>query len=198
MILKKPYAFIIRHFRLIHLIALIPMLYLVTKTRGIVTFFADYVRNGYILSGNVMISNLSANYINIFMYIAIIMILIIFLILAFILQRKNKPTKFYTISILYYIALLVLLSFGIAVFQSIELDTLANTLARIIRDLLYIVYYSEYLFIIFTGIRGIGFNIKKFDFKGDIEDLKISSEDNEEFEFLVGKDSYKTKRTIRL
>ncbi len=197
MILKKPYAFIIKHFRIIHLIALIPMIYLLIRTRGIVSFFAEYVRNGYTLSGNIMLANLSASYINWFMYLAVFVILIIFLILAFILQYKNKPTRFYNISILYYFGIFILISLGLVIFQSIEADTLDNTLARVIRDLIYIIHYSEYIFIIFTAVRGVGFNIKKFDFKGDIEDLQISSEDNEEFEFLVGKDSYKTKRTIR-
>ncbi len=197
MVLKKPYAFIIKHFRIIHLICLLPMIYLIIKTRGIVSFFSDYVANNYALSGNVALGNLSASYINIFMYVAVILILAIFITLAFILQYKNKPTKFYSFAIIYYIAMFIFITLGLTIFQKIEADTLDNTLARIIRDFIFLVHYSQYFFVIFTAIRGIGFNIKKFDFKGDIENLEISSEDSEEFEFLVGKDNYKTQRTIR-
>lgn len=197
MILKKPYAFIIKHFRIIHLLLLIPMLYLVLKTRAIETFFIDYVNNGYQISGNIMLGSLSASYVNIFMYIAVILIIAVFVVVAFILQNKSKPTRYYSVGIIYYILVLVLLTVSLTVFQSIEADILDNTLANIIRDIAVVVHYSQYALIFYAFIRGIGFNIRKFDFKGDIEDLQISSEDSEEFEFLVGRDTYKTKRTIR-
>ena len=51
MIIKKPYAFIIKHFRLIHLLLLIPMFYLVTQTKEIITFFSEYVANDYLSAG---------------------------------------------------------------------------------------------------------------------------------------------------
>ena len=198
MIIKKPYAFIIKHFRLIHLLLLIPMIYLVIKTRGIITFFSDYVANNYRLSSGVdVLSSLASNYINIFMYLAVIIILIILIFLTIVLKRKNKPVRFYNISIIYYLALFVLITISFSVFKSIENDTLDAVFARIIRDLATIIHYSQYIFIIFMAVRGIGFNIKQFDFKSDLDELEISSEDNEEVEFLIGIDTYKTKRSIR-
>ncbi|MCM1053128.1 MAG: DUF4352 domain-containing protein [Ruminococcus sp.] len=197
MVLKKPYAFIIKYFRLIHLLTLIPMLYLVIKTHAIADFFRSYIASGYSFRFNDVLSNLASNYINILMYGSVILILGVFVTLSLVLQNKNKPTKYYNYSIVYYIGLFLLITACFNIFQMVEADTLNNTFARIIRDLTYIVYYSEYFFIIFTFVRGIGFNIKKFDFKSDLGDLEISSEDSEEFEFLVGIDTYKTKRTIR-
>jgi len=196
MILKKPYAFLIKHFRLIHLLLLIPMIYLVLETKGIVTFFSDYIKNEYHVT-NVILSNLASNYINLFMYLAIILIICILLTISLVLRKKDKPTKFYNISIVYYLIIFVILTTSFGIFTSIENDTLDNAFARIIRDLSYIIHYSEFIFIAFTFIRGIGFNIKQFNFKSDLEDLEINSEDSEEFEFLVGIDTYKTKRTIR-
>lgn len=197
MVLKKPYAFIIKHFRLIHLLLIIPMLYLLIKTRAIVSFFNNYVTSGYTFKYNDILSNLASSYINILMYVAVIIILLAFAILSLVLQNKNKPTKFYNYSIIYYIAFFILITYCFNVFEMVEADTLSNTFVRIFRDLTFLVYYSEYFFLIFTLIRGIGFNIKKFDFKSDLADLEISSEDSEEFEFLVGIDTYKTKRTVR-
>ncbi len=197
MILKKPYAFIIKHFRIIHLILLIPMIYLLTQTREIMVFFRDYVSNGYMVSSAIPLANLANNYVNIFMYISVVLILAIFIILAFVLQLKDKPTKYYGAGIIYYIAMFGLLTGAFVIFRMIENDTLDSTFARIIRDLCLIVHYSQYIIIIFTAVRGVGFNIKQFNFKSDIEDLKISAEDSEEFEFLVGRDTYKTKRNIR-
>ena len=198
MIIKKPYAFLIKHFRLIHLLLLIPMIYLVTQTREIVTFFSDYVSNNYTLSSfPEALSSLASNYINIFMYLAVIIIMVVLIILALVLQRKNKPTRFYKISIVYYLVMFILITVSFAIFKSIENDTLDPVLARLISDLSTIIHYSEYIFIIYTAVRGVGFNIKKFDFKSDLDELEINSEDSEEIEFLIGIDSDKVKRTFR-
>ncbi len=197
MILKKPYAFIIKHFRMIHLILLIPMLYLAFATRGIVTFFRDYVSNGYMVGANIVLSNLTSTYINIYIYLAIILILAILITLSLVLQNKSKPTRLYNMGILYYLGLFALITGCFVVFGMIENDTLDNTFARILRDLSMLIYYGQYIFIVYVLIRGVGFNIRQFNFKDDLEDLKISAEDSEEFEFLVGRDTYKTKRNIR-
>ncbi|CDF11869.1 unknown [Mycoplasma sp. CAG:776] len=198
MIIKKPYAFIIKHFRLIHLLLLIPMFYLVTQTKEIITFFSEYVANDYTLASSTdVLSSLASNYINIFMYIAVIVIMIVLIFLTIVLQRKEKPTKFYNISIVYYLVLFILITVNFAIFKAIENDTLDPVFARLIRDLAMLIHYSQYIFIIYTGIRGIGFNIKKFDFKSDLSELEISTEDNEEIEFLIGIDSDKAKRTMR-
>ena len=197
MIIKKPYAFMIKHFRLIHLLLLIPMIYLVTQTREIITFFSEYVASNYTFTSNDVLSTLASNYINIFMYIAVIIIMVVFIAMSILLQRKEKPTKFYNISIIYYLVIFILITVSFTIFRTIENDTLDPVFARLIRDLSKIVHYSQYIFIFFTAIRGVGFNIKQFDFKSDLAELEISSEDSEEIEFLVGIDTYKAKRSIR-
>ena len=101
MIIKKPYAFMLKHFRLIHLLLLIPMIFLVTQTRGIISFFGEYVANNYTLAASTdVLSSLASNYINIFMYLAVIIILAVFVTLSILLQRKEKPVRFYNISIM--------------------------------------------------------------------------------------------------
>ena len=197
MIIKKPYAFMIKHFRLIHLLILIPMIYLATQTREIITFFSEYVASNYTFTSNDVLSTLASNYINIFMYIAVIIIMVVFIAMSVLLQRKEKPTKFYNISIIYYLVIFILITVSFTIFRTIENDTLDPVFARLIRDLSQIVHYSQYIFIFFTAIRGVGFNIKQFDFKSDLAELEISNEDSEEIEFLVGIDTYKAKRSVR-
>ena len=190
MIIKKPYAFIIKHFRLIHLLLLIPMIFLVTQTREMVSFFRDYVTNNYTLGSSTgVLSSLASNYINIFMYLAVIIIMVVLIFLTIVLQRKEKPTKFYKVSIVYYLVMFILITVSFTIFKSIENDTLGTAAARIIRDLSVLIHYSQYIFIAFTAVRGVGFNIKQFDFKSDLAELEISSEDSEEVEFLIGIDS---------
>lgn len=197
MVLKKPYAFIIKHFRAIHLLLLIPIFYLIIKTRAIVYFFNSYVTYGYNLNFSEVLTNISSHYINILMYISVILILLVFVAMSIILQQKEKPTKLYNICIIYYIMIFLLITICFSLFNSVEADTLDDILSRFVRDIGFIVYLSEYAFAALTFIRGIGFNIKKFNFKSDLEDLEISNEDSEEFEFLVGKDIHEAKRTIR-
>ena len=46
-------------------------------------------------------------------------------------------------------------------------------------------------------MRGLGFDIKKFNFQTDIKELEIESLDNEEFEFVLGDTSAKLARNSR-
>ena len=116
MILKKPYAFIIKHFRAVHLFLLIPMFYLIIKTKNIVSFFAEYIANDYTFKFNNVLSSLSGNYINLFMYLAVILILVVFMFLFIILQKKEKPTRYYSVSIIYYIVIFILLTTFFSIF----------------------------------------------------------------------------------
>lgn len=197
MILKKPYAFIIKHFRMIHLLLLLPISYLLIKTNQIRLFFKAYVNNDYSLRGIFNSTNLASNYINILMYLAIIIILFVFVIMIILFQRKDKPTRLYSISVIYYLSLFIILSVSFSVFNKIEVDTLSQGTVNIVKDLSLIIYLSEYIFGFFTLLRGVGFDIKRFNFKTDIRELQIDSADSEEFEFILDKDNYKTKRNIR-
>lgn len=197
MVLKKPYAFMIKHFRIIHLLLLIPIFYLIIKTRAIVNFFNSYVVTGYSLNFSPYLTDIGSHYINIFMYIAVIIILAVFIIMSIMLQQKEKPTKQYNISIVFYVLIFILITACFSFFTKVENDTIGDIFSRFIRDIGYLIYLAEYIFAILTFIRGIGFNLKKFDFKSDIDELQINSEDSEEFEFIVGKDIHNTTRTIR-
>lgn len=197
MILKKPYAFIMKHFRIIHFLLLIPMIYLIIRSREIAVFFREYVANGYMISASNVLSNLASDYINVWMYLSVIVILLITIFLSAVLQRKGKPAKYYNICIIYYIFIFIALTVGFNIFSMIETDTLDDVLARIIRDLVFIIEYSQYIFVVFTIIRGIGFNLKRFNFKDELSDVEIGEEDAEEFEFSVGLDTDKLKRSGR-
>ena len=46
MILRKPYAFLIRHFKLIHLILTVLLAYILYKTNKLLSFFNQYLSSG--------------------------------------------------------------------------------------------------------------------------------------------------------
>ena len=193
MVLKKPYAFLIRHFKLIHLLLCIPLLYLVIRTGAIATFLAQYVSNNYYTT----VTDLSATYINYFMYLAVLVVLLLVLAIYFLMRQKEKSTKFYLFLLLYYIVLFLLISFSHSILGSIETNEIEAQAVRMYRDIAFIVYIPQFFFLGYTALRGIGFDLKKFNFDEDVKELEITDIDDEEFELVFGKDTYKYKRNFR-
>lgn len=194
MILKKPYAFLIKYFRLIHIILAIPMFYLVYKSNNIVNFFNEYVENNYSLTVN---GELTSMFINNLMYLGIILIILATLAVYFLFRYKEKPRKHYVAIVVYYLLLLVLFNVCHNILEVMQFDVLEASIARTYRDISLLIVLPQYYFCIFVLLRGFGFNIKKLNFADDLKELEISEKDSEEFEFVLGVDGHKTKRTIR-
>lgn len=192
-VLKKPYAFLIKHFKLIHLLLCIPLIYLIFRTGAIATFLNSYVSANYFTSE----TNLAGTYINYFMYLAILLVLLFVLAIYFLMRQKKKDTKFYLFLMLYYIVLFVLISFCYSILNQIEEATLTAQTVRVYRDIAIIVYLPQFFFLGYSVLRGIGFDVKKFNFDEDAKELEITDIDSEEFELVFGKNAYKYKRTAR-
>lgn len=194
MILKKPYAFLIKHFKLIHIILAIPLIYIVNKTRLVVNFFNQYVSNRYSFQTG---SDISGLYVSGLMLFSIVIIILAALTIYFLLKYKEKPIKMYVSLITYYIILFIVLFWLSGIISSMSQDVLGAKAARSYRDIATLIYYPQYIFIIFVALRAIGFNIKQFNFRSDLKELEITSSDNEEVEVGFEIDGYKTKRWFR-
>ena len=193
MILKKPYAFLIKYFRIIHIILALPIIYLILRTGNIVHFFSDYIDTNYYTN----VSNIAGTYINYFMYLSVLLILISGIAIYFLMRKKEKSTIFYFLLILFYLILFVVLGITHSILTGMEITSLEATTALAFRDLSYLFYLPQFLFAAFTIFRGIGFDIKKFNFEVDIKELEITDIDSEEFEFNLNIEDYKIKRNIR-
>lgn len=193
MVLRKPYAFLIKHFKLIHLILCIPLVYLLIRTGALFSFFGDYVRANYYTSQH----NLAGTYINYFMYLSVFLILVLTFAVYFLMRQKKKDTKFYMFVIVYYIIYLVLITVTHNMLSSIEDASATAQAVRVYRDVSLLVYVPQFYFTIFTFLRGIGFDIKKFNFEADAKELEIADIDSEEFELVLGANAYKYKRNAR-
>ena len=157
MILKKPYAFLIKHFKVIHLLLCIPLIYLIIRTGMITSFLRTYVSANYYTSE----VNIAGSYINLFMYLAIIVILVLAFSIYFLMKQKEKDTKYYIFLIAYYLFLLIIITVAHGILSSIETTSLSAQTIRLYRDLAYVCYIPEFFFTIYTLLRGIGFDIKK-------------------------------------
>lgn len=194
MILKKPYAFLIKNFRKIHFILAILSVFIIIKTNTVVGFFKEYVANNYsVIVSDDLVSSTISNW----LYVAIIVMIITLISVYVLLKLKKKPTKLYFFTILYYIILLIGIILASVLISSLSKGLWATASARTYRDFANIIYYPSYFFLIFLSIRALGFDVKKFNFKNDLKELKITEEDSEEIELSLNFQTYKTKRNLR-
>ena len=191
MILRKPYALMIKYFKIIHLVILGCLLFIEYNFAGIASLVKTLINSRtYTYSGADVYMNMT-----VFLFIAVAL----FLggALYWLLRIKNKPSASYLWLIIYIVVATVAyiyfyINLNKLITSSIEPDTLT-----LMRDFLFIVRIPGYIFIVITLIRGIGFNLKQFNFSKDIEELKIVDKDSEEFEVMVGQNNYKYMRFIR-
>lgn len=194
MILRKPYAFLIKNFKIIHLFIAALMGYLLYKSYNIVEFFGESVANNYtaIVSGQV-----AGLYITYFMYGALILVLLFLISVYYLLSHKDKPRKFYMYAIIYYIVLFIVFSVFYKFINTLTNETISSSSLRAYRDISILAALPQIFFLVYTFVTFTGFNIKKFNFGEDLKELEIQEDDNEEFEFTIGFKGYKTERNLR-
>lgn len=193
MILRKPYAFIIKQFRLIHLIMFLCTVFITSKVYAIHSFLTGFINDGMFEYK----ANLVGSYINLYMFIAIGIIIALSLIVISLFVWKKIDYKYYISIITYYVIIFAGLIVMSNFLESVLTTNLDTRVLKLYRDSTLLISLPGYYFIITTLINAIGFNIKKFDFSKDLKALNAEVEDNEEFEFVVGKDTYKYKRRVR-
>lgn len=194
MVLKKPYGLMIKHFKLIHVLLLLFSGFVIWQIRPLVSFFNDFVANNYTAT---VTDNMASAYINVLLYPALILILLLLGMLFILLHYKKKPTKIYSIAIIYYLILFVAIIISAGLLTSLEETLWSTTSARMYRDISAIIVLPQYIFIPFWLIRALGFNIKQFNFQTDLAELDLSQKDSEEIEISLGFETYKYQRMVR-
>lgn len=192
MILRKPYAFLIKNFKLIHLIFSAILCYIVFKIYNISLFFNEYIDSP--------VSLLTPEFVNETIPIVIIFLLFLLIIgytiILLLMRYKKKPITFYFISILICFVSIILYYYVTNTFISLEINLIDVRTLKLNQDLINTMLILQSVCTVINIIRGIGFNFKKFDFSKDLEDLDIKANDNEEFEFNVEFEEGKFKRNL--
>ncbi len=194
MILRKPYAFLIKYFRLINLAIALLCAYLLSKSVNIMRFFQAYVTSNY--SGNTY-HGFYAKYISPITFLAIILILVGLLVIILLFINKKKPVKLYITAVIYYVLLFILFRVTKGIMISMEKTLLTAEVSRMYRDISIINLAPQSLLIIMIMLRAFGLNINKFNFEKDLKDLKAEEKDNEEVEVTFKSDTVKIKRNAR-
>jgi len=197
MILRKPYAFLVKHFRLIHVILLFLTFFIFLQSGDIVGFFNDYIDRARYIDFEIVAKSL----IGFFSIFLDFMIILICGLLIYLLKYKRKPVLFYVICMAIYSVILLTYFFLPSFIGGMGFNPPSPVLVRVIRDVYMISLIAQVGIMGITFVRAIGFDIKKFDFKRDVQDLGITDEDNEEFEFEFNLDTddilTKIKKRIR-
>lgn len=192
MIFRKPYAFLIKNFKKIHLLLIFLCAYIFYKHLRLYHFIKEYVE---LESYSSFLEPIS-NYANFWIYFVILAVIVITLLLLITLKRKEKPWKLYLIIVAEYT--LMLFAFGMATnFFSNYSDTTAVTAILVVRDLLLLASFAQYLVFIILFIRVTGLDLNKFSFATDQEYLELDSSDREEVEVNIEFDKHTMIRTFR-
>lgn len=194
MIFRKPYAFFIKYFRLIHFILSSVAIYVAYRTYNIINFFNDYIVHDY--SGN-FYKGFYNSYISSFLYLMIVLIIIGTILMVILFIYKKKPIKAYFSCVIYYIFFLVLLYLTKNMMITLESEVITAEAARVYRDLSLLSIIPQVYFILLFILRGLGLNLGRFNFQEDLKELEISEQDNEEVEINFKNDSSKFQRKLR-
>ena len=164
--------------------------YIVLKNREVYAFLKKVIVN----SANKYDSGMVINYkIYIFMLIAIILCGIVY----WLLKYKDKPRRIYIFTILGYVIVGIFMLTVYVYIDGFSINSIDQKTIRLYRDLVMITLFFQYYIIIFMGIRGLGFDIKKFDFSKDAQELNATSLDGEEIEINTSIDTTGIMRGVR-
>jgi len=192
MIIRKPYAFLIKNFRKIHIVLLLIGLYILYKTFDTVQFVNRFMDYGiYDLYADPI-----SGHITFLMRVAILLVIAGTIALLFLLLHKKKPWKTYLAPVIVYILLFFVLGMISSFFSSYN-ETVDAADLRLSRDLLLIFMVGQLPALGVFIVRIFGLDFKKFDFNSDLEELNLSEEDREEIEVSFDFDINTVKRGLK-
>lgn len=197
MILRKPYAFFIKYFKLIHVILALLVVFLIYRTGIVVNFLSDYLNSTSFIIEQEFVENLFFTY----MIIVPIIVIILSGVILGIMYKKEKPILFYFINIVIFVVVLVLITYSRGFINGMTNNVMNIKAVKLTHDLLVIsILLESFSFLIFLT-RGLGLNFKKFDFSSDLININISDKDKEEVEININVDinekKRKTKKNVR-
>ncbi len=192
MIFRKPYAFLIKNFRKIHVVLLILCGFILYKTIQLSEFIKEFITY---VSYDPFLEPIT-NYTSILFYFFSILVVIVSTTLLLLLKRKKKPWVLYVIPAVTYIFLIFLFMIIQNYFAAYEGGSVTAT-ARAFRDFLNIGMIPQYATLFIFIIRIIGLDLKRFSFGNDEEFAELNQGDREEVEVSFEFDKNIFKRQFR-
>jgi len=192
-VLRKPYAFLIKHFKKINVLLLLLVIFVAYKDIKLYGFLKDYVSTAIYNNALDPISN----YVTLLGLLSLVLILIISCTLGYLLKYKNKPYAFYV-----YIAISNLLTLVVSLYMRYYFSpgVFSGYSIEAARNLMYVTLATVLPYIVsvlLLFIRAIGLDLKKFGFNEDKDFIEMDEGDREEIEVEVSFDKDIIIRRIR-
>lgn len=192
MIIRKPYAFLIKNFKKIHIILLLLSLYIGYKTFDVSGFVNEFMEFGIYDYFN----NPITRHVSMWLQIATVIMIVGSTAILFLLRYKEKPWKLYLVPVIEYTALFFVLNM-IKGFFNVYNTTVKTTDVRLSRDLLIMLIIAQIPAIVIFVMRVFGLDKKRFNFNQDEEFLNLNEKDREEVEINIDIDKNSFKRFYR-
>lgn len=191
MIIRKPYAFLIKNFKKIHIFLFVLAGYILFKVSTARSFVREVIMLGSYDSYNEPISK----YLSFLLIIGLLLAMFLFLVIILLLRKKKKPWKLYLVPLLGYLATIIICFISRSIFSSY--DGGSSVGIRSVSDLLLISILLQIPTFIILLIRILGVDLNKFNFKMDEEYLELDSNDLDEFELNIDIDKNSFKRSYK-
>lgn len=193
MIIKNPYGFISKHYKVILLILLVPLLYIVLKYSDIAKFFRDYISSSY----KTVETNIAESYVTGLCIFTLVIMTIIHLVIGIIIKSKKKNALIHFVNAIYYIILLAFSVLFSASMNTIEAGSISSTFVRFVRDMANLSFIPGIVLLVWQGVKGIGFNLKSFRFERETG-LELSDDEETDDAIEIKIDNNKPSTTSGL
>lgn len=181
MVLRKPYAFLIKNFKKINFVLFLLFAYLLVRTINYSSFIKEYLSLGFYNPSILSVHS----FMSLSFYLIVLLVIVLSLFSLVLLANKQRPYIAYIINIISVVYIMFAFYMGVNYFSNLG-DSVINLQAiYLVRDLLNIAIVIEVVQSAFLFIRGIGLDLKKFGFAEDKEFLELSKADSEEFEVAL-------------
>lgn len=192
MILKKPYAVFIKYFKLLHGVMSLLITFLLLRFFNIYNFFRVYSIDYRAVSAGQSVTS----YFDALGLVIILFVLIINVLLLIVMFYKKKPVLLYIYNLILFIVTAGLYYYGQNSFKNIADVVLDVRVAKAFRDFFFILSILQSFSLVMFIVRTIGFDIKRFDFVSDLQQLDISEKDSEEIEVSLEFDFYEVRKKV--
>lgn len=193
MILRKPYAFFIKYFKLLHAIIAVFIGLLLYRTFTLYNFFRSYISD----YSNAVNTFSPKTLINMYSFLGIILVISLIIMLLSVMIYKKKPKILYIYSLITYILIAILFGVTFPILRDISVSILDVRVSKALRDFFMMSIIIQFIAMVWYGVRATGFDIKQFDFTSDLQKLDINEKDSEEIEVALEFDKNKVSRNIR-
>lgn len=182
MIIRKPYAFFIKYFRLFHILFFLLSFVLITDTISLYEFFHNYISSSAYIVSSFEVTQVLINYIWIFI------LLLGLTIVMFVLIYKKKKVKFYIIQISIYTIIFILYIISNNYLNGMTKYLVDIRIIKALHDILFVFSIIQSISMVLLFARATGFDIKNFDFDKELNKIIAEESDREEVEIAFDLD----------